>query len=126
MPANPENSTPAPDAHVSAFAQQLGFLARERPSAETNDNFGNTEGDKWRWLIERLKGVHMPLAIYAAQKRLSGMGVHVFCDRLTEIFHAKDELWAAEEADDDFATWNRAAERLALAVKRMADHDRPC
>jgi hypothetical protein len=53
--------------------------------APANDNVGlrydgpDTEGDRWVWLIEKFKTIHMPLAVVAAQERLRGVKVDVFC-----------------------------------------------
>jgi hypothetical protein len=46
-----------------------------------NDNepgAGDTESDRWRWLIERLKSIHMPSAVIAATCKLEGMTVDEF------------------------------------------------
>jgi hypothetical protein len=47
-----------------------------RQAANDNDRGpGDTEGDRWRWIIERLKSIHMPAAVLAATFRLEGMSV---------------------------------------------------
>ena len=54
-----------------------------------NDNFNlppGKDGDRWRWVIDRLKSVSMCLAVYAAQERLRGKNVDAFCDEMIESF----------------------------------------
>ena len=50
-----------------------------RPAANDNDvGRGDSEADRWRWLIERLKAIHPPSAILASALRLEGMSVDAF------------------------------------------------
>jgi hypothetical protein len=47
-----------------------------------NDNVpghGDAKGDRWRWLIERLKMIDSGLAVFAAKERLKGMKCEAFC-----------------------------------------------
>ena len=38
-----------------------------------------TQGDKWNWLIERLKAIDKALAVFAAKERLKGVKCEAFC-----------------------------------------------
>lgn len=47
-----------------------------------NDNDGGhrgAQGDRWHWLIERLKAIDMGLAVFAAKERLKGVKCEAFC-----------------------------------------------
>ena len=51
-----------------------------RPLA--NDNHarpGDTDGDRWQWLISHFKNIDVSLAIVATRSRLSGMRCEDFC-----------------------------------------------
>ena len=50
-----------------------------RPPANDNDRGpGDTEADRWRWIISSLKAIHMPAAIQAATLKLEGMSADEF------------------------------------------------
>lgn len=50
-----------------------------------NDNPPGKGVDKWHWLIERFKQIHMPLAVETAQIRLSG---RYTCEEFCRLFVA--------------------------------------
>jgi hypothetical protein len=53
-----------------------------RPPANDNDSRpGDTDGDRWRWLIERIKTIDTPMAIVATRSRLRGMRCEDFCSQ---------------------------------------------
>jgi len=70
------------------------------PAANDNERGpGDTEGDRWRWLIERLKTIHMPAAVLAATFKLEGMSVEEYIGHMRHAM--KTCGWPqAEELDD--------------------------
>lgn len=60
-------------AQAAAHLTPIAFAA--------NDNHGpGPRGDLWRQVIDRIKEIDVPFAVFAAQERLRGMDVHDFCD----------------------------------------------
>jgi len=49
------------------------------PANDNDPRRGDTQGDRWRWLIERLKAIDMGLAVFAAKERLRGVECEAFC-----------------------------------------------
>ncbi len=62
---------------VHAIATPLNAT---RPAANEDRPARNaTQGDKWNWLIERLKTIDKALAVFAAKERLKGVKCEAFC-----------------------------------------------
>lgn len=66
------------------------------PTDAANDDFRpyDKDQDPWPWLIERLKGINMPFAVFAAQERLKGTCVYAFCEMVVARFERLEELQA--------------------------------
>lgn len=86
-------STPLAPLH-SSFATAVSIVAND------NEQGPPTKGDRWPWLINRLREINEPLGVCAAQYRLEGMVVEEFCeimllcDRLNS--HKRSLLQAGE------------------------------
>ena len=64
---------------VPALTSTLLDVWTRRPANDNDSRPGDTEGDRWRWLIEHLKTIDTPIAVFAAQSRLRGMRCEDFC-----------------------------------------------
>jgi hypothetical protein len=70
-----ENHTLAQSAH----ACDMSDIWTRLPANDNAPGRGGPKGDRWRWLIERLKAIDMGLAMFAAKERLRGVTCEAFC-----------------------------------------------
>lgn len=79
------------------MAQAAALLPQPAHSfAPANDDFRppGRDQDPWPWLIERLKSINVPFAVFAAQERLKGTDVYEFCAIVIARFEYLDDLTA--------------------------------